>query len=145
MNTEQNGGMGELIIRVVGGGGAFPVDGAVVTVSGRETDSLSGVLYSLRTDESGLTDKISLPAPAGSLSLQPGTGIQPYSVYDIKVTRDGYVDSENAGVQIFDGITAIQTFNMIPQLSGNPHRTNSELPPSQGEDPQLKEVTKTDL
>ena len=139
-------GMGEFIIRVVSGGVAFPVEGAVVTVSGREENGMSGVVYSLRTDNSGLTPKISLPAPSGSLSLVPGTGVQPYSVYDIKVTKNGFLDSENAGVQIFDTITAIQTFQLIPQsFAGNGTRTNSPIPPSQGQDPQLKEVDKTDL
>ncbi len=145
MTEQQNSGMGELIIRASGGGGAFPIEGAVVTVSGREQDGVSGVIYSLRTDESGLTPRVGLPAPSGSLSLRPGVGIQPYSVYDIKVTKNGYEDSENASVQIFDGITALQYFNMIPQISGSPKRTNSSLPPAEDEYPQLKEVTENDL
>ena len=145
MNEENYPGMGEIIIRVVSGGGAFPIEGALVTISGREGEG-SGVVYSLRTDISGLTPKVSLPAPSGSLSLSPQSGIQPYSVYDIKVSKNGFLDSENASVQIFDSITAIQTFNMIPQWdSGNGLRTNSPLPPWEDSYPQLKEVEKADL
>lgn len=146
MTEEINGGMGEIVIRVVSGGVAFPVEGALVTVSGREEDGMSGVIYSLRTDESGLTPKVKLPAPSGDISLQPAVGIRPYSVYDIKVTKNGFYDSENASVQIFEGVTAVQTFQLIPQSYGeNNNRTNSPLPPSGGEYPRLKEVDKTDL
>ena len=147
MTEELNTSAGELIIRVVSGGVAFPVEGALVTVSSREDEEGGGgVIYSFRTDESGLTPKISLPAPSGELSLKPTVGIRPYSLYDIKVTKNGFYDSENAGVQIFEGITAIQTFQLIPQSYGeNNGRTNSPLPPSSGEYPQLKEVSEADL
>lgn len=146
MTAENYPGEGELIVRISGGGGAFPIEGALVTISGREEDGMSGIIYSLRTDNSGLTPKVSLPAPSGSLSLVPNVGVQPFAVYDLKVTKDGYLDAENASVQVFDGITAIQKFDLIPQTSnGNGLRTNSPLPPSQGQDPQLKEVEKQDL
>ncbi len=140
-------GEGKLIIRVSGGNGAFPIENAVVNVSGRNgNDEGSGIIYSLRTDESGLTDVVVLPAPSGSLSLSPGAGVQPYSVYDITVTKNGYLDSENAGVQIFDGVTAIQNFDMIPlQARQSGERTNDPLPPHLGENTQLKETEDFDL
>ena len=135
-------GEGKLVIRVTGGNGAFPIEGAIVTVSGRNGDDEgTGAIYSLRTDQSGLTETVTLPAPSGSLSLTPGSGVRPYSLYDITVTKNGYLDSENAGVQIFDGITALQTFDMIPlaaRQSGM--RTNDAMPPHPGENTQLKET-----
>ncbi len=149
MDQNNYPGEGKLIIRVTGGNGAFPIEGAVVTVSGRNGDEYpegSGVVYALRTDQSGLTDIITLPAPSGSLSLTPGSGVQPYSVYDITVSRNGYLDAETAGVQIFDGITAIQTFDMIPmQARQSGVRTNDPLPPHMGENTQLKETDDIDL
>jgi len=141
-------GEGKLIVRVTGGNGAFPIENAVVNISGRNGDDEgSGVIYSLRTDESGLTETVVLPAPSGSLSLTPGgSGVKPYSVYDITVSRNGYLDSENAGVQIFDGITAIQYFDMIPlQARQSGARTNDPLPPHMGENTILKETDDTDL
>ena len=140
-------GEGKLVIRVTGGNGAFPIENAVVNVSGRNSeDEGNGVIYSLRTDESGLTETVVLPAPIGSLSLTPQSGIRPYSVYDITVTKSGYLDSENAGVQIFDGITAIQTFDMIPlQARQSGKRTNDPLPYHTGENTQLKEIAEADL
>ena len=141
-------GEGKLIIRVTGGNGAFPIENAVVNVSGRNSsDEGNGIIYSLRTDQSGLTETVVLPAPAGSLSLTPaGSGVKPYSVYDITVTKNGYLDSENAGVQIFDGITAIQAFDMIPlQARQSGARTNDPLPYHMGENTQLKETDDSDL
>lgn len=143
---QQYPGMGELIVKVVSGGVAFPVDGALVTVSGRDKNGMSGVIYSLRTDESGATSAVALPAPERGLSLFPGLTSTPYSLYDIKVTKNGFLDSENGSVQIFDGVRAIQGIRMIPQLyDGTGTRTNSPLPPSNGELPQLKEVEETEL
>ena len=140
-------GEGRLIIRVTGGNGAFPIENAVVNVSGRKSDEDGGgILYSLRTNESGLTETVILPAPSGSFSLSPGNEVRPFSIYDITVSKNGYLDSENAGVQIFDGITAIQSFDMIPlQARQSGIRTNDSLPYHTGENTQLKEVDKADL
>ncbi len=140
-------GEGRLIVRVSGGNGAFPIKDAIVNISGRDGNDIgTGIIYSLRTDESGLTETVVLPAPSGSLSLSPGAGVQPYSLYDITVTKNGYLDRENAGVQIFDNITAIQSFDMIPlQARQSGTRTNSPLPPHMGENTQLKETDETDL
>ncbi len=147
MATQTYEGEGRLIVRVSGGNGAFPIEGAVVNISGRNgNEEGTGIIYSLRTDESGLTETVILPAPSGSLSLSPASGVQPYSVYDITVSKNGYLDSENAGVQIFDNVTAIQNFDMIPlQARQGGYRTNSLLPPHSGENTQLNETEETGL
>lgn len=108
-------GSGQLTVKVTEGGVTLPVKGAVVTISGRLSDDIgSGIIYTLKTDESGLTETVSLPAPDAAASLSPG-GDSPYGVYDIKVTAQGYVSAENAGTQIFDGVTALQYFSLIPE------------------------------
>ena len=108
-------GSGQLTVKVSEGGVTLPIRGAVVTVSGRLSDDIGGgIIYTLKTDESGLTETVSLPAPDAAESLSPG-GDSPYGVYDIRVTAPGYLSAENAGTQIFDGVTAIQYFSLIPQ------------------------------
>ena len=120
-------GSGQLTVKVSEGGVTLPIRGAVVTVSGRLSDDIGGgIIYTLRTDESGLTETVSLPAPDAAASLSPG-GDSPYGVYDIRVTAPGYLSAENAGTQIFDGVTAIQYFSLIPQ------REFSDLSPTTGE------------
>lgn len=120
-------GSGQLTVKVTEGGVTLPIRGAIVTISGRLSDnSGSGIIYTLKTDESGLTETVSLPAPDAAGSLSPG-GETPYGVYDIKVTAPGYISAENAGTQIFDGVTALQYFSLIPQ------REFSSLSQSTGE------------
>ena len=107
-------GSGQLTVKVTEGGVTLPIRGAIVTISGRlSDDSGSGIIYTLKTDESGLTETVSLPAPDAASSLSPG-GETPYGVYDIKVTSPGYISAENAGTQVFDGVTALQYFSLIP-------------------------------
>lgn len=110
MNEE---GRGYLRVRVLSAGGALPVENAVVIISDyNEPESGGSVLYSLRTDESGLTTTASLPAPPTSMSQSPGNG-QPYSLYNVTVMKDGYYTVENVGVMVFDEVVAIQPVNLL--------------------------------
>ncbi|MFR9195571.1 MAG: hypothetical protein ACLVK8_09675, partial [Ruminococcus sp.] len=43
------------------------------------------------TNESGETEKISLPVPAASLSLDSSETRKPYSTYDVSVYADGII------------------------------------------------------
>lgn len=107
-------GRGFLRIRVLSAGGALPVENAVVTISDYNGEASEGeILYSLRTDNGGLTQTASLPAPPASLSQQPGS-VQPYSLYNVTVLKDGYYTVENVGVMVFDQVVAIQPVNLIP-------------------------------
>lgn len=115
MNEE---GRGFLRIRVLSAGGALPVEGAVVLISDYNGEDSEGtLLYSLRTDEGGLTQTASLPAPPSLASQSPGNG-QPYSLYNVTVMKEGYYTVENIGVMVFDEVVAIQPVNLLP-LSEN--------------------------
>lgn len=102
---------GYLKISVSEAGGTIPIKGASVIIS--EYGNGSTTLYSLITNDSGLTKTVSLDAPSQSESLTPGS-YQPYSLYTIDVYLDGYYPIESVGVPIFAGITSIQPFNLIP-------------------------------
>ncbi len=106
-------GSGYLKLRVTSAGGALPVSGAVVTISEYTTDGSGEVLYSLRTNEGGLTDTVALPTVPASDSMRPGAE-RPYSVYSVIVKKDGYYPVEGVAVPIFDKIVALQPVNMIP-------------------------------
>ena len=109
-----------LKVQVSSAGGAFPVEDALVTV----TDSSGGAVASLRTDRSGLTPLLSLPAPSAALSQSPENGgVIPYATYTVQVTRDGYFSVEDYFVPVFDTVTSIQKVNLIRVFT---HRSVSE-------------------
>ena len=104
-------GSGILTVRATTGNGSFPVSGAAVYVS--EYTEGGSLLYSLRTGKDGLTPPISLDTPLKSESLSPNGKI-PYSEYLVTVKKEGYYTNENIGVPIFDGITSVQTADLLP-------------------------------
>ncbi len=119
---ENQTGTGYLKVRVTTVGRTIPISGAIVKITeySRETTENAGnsadvgeTLYSLRTDESGLTQTVSLPAPPASDSMKPGDPL-PYALYNVYVTYDGYYPVEGVGVPIFDNIVAVQPIMLIP-------------------------------
>ena len=118
-------GTGYLQIRVTSAGGAFPIKDAVVTVL---SDPLvngapSSVIRTLRTDTSGLTETVPLPAPSRTLSQSPGCG-KPYATYNIAVYKDGYYSVEGLGIPVFDGIVSTQAINLLPNDGLMPEKVN---------------------
>lgn len=108
---------GSLQIRAYTAGGAFPVKGAVVRITGAGEDN-SLVAYSLITDQDGITERVTLPAPTVNYSLSPNPAELPYSVYDVEITAPGYFTKRINGLTVFSGIHSVQQINMIPG-SGN--------------------------
>lgn len=120
-------GRGMLAVRVTAGLGTLPIEGAVVHIKPYSDTSNEGdVLFTLRTDSSGLTDRIMLQTPLRELSLSPGADILPYAEYNITVFKDGYRTSENIGVPVFDGIESVQTVNLLPLTDGGDESLNAE-------------------
>ncbi len=101
---------GYLKVSVTSGGAAYPVDGAIVLVKNGDG---GGVIYSLRTDSSGQTVTVPLPAKDGALSGSPGND-EPYRVYSVEVIKDGYHRSLINEVQSFDGVSATLPVNLVP-------------------------------
>lgn len=121
---EPTGGVGYLIVRVSTALGAIPLEDALVTIRGAEKEN-SDVIYSQKTNSSGITQKVSLRAPNIRESESPGYP-RPYSLYSVDVFRDGYLPLKLENVAIFDSITSIQPAVMIP-LSDNKY-TDSFTP-----------------
>ena len=91
--------------------GAIPVEGALVTVTdyGAEND----VLFTLRTDEGGLTETVSLLVPDAGQSLNPGSE-SPAGLYGITVRRAGYYPVEAVAVPIFPGVFSVLPVDLVP-------------------------------
>ena len=121
MNARNESGNGFLRVRVTEANGTLPVAGASVRITEYPAEDASAegmLLYSMRTDRDGLTPLVSLPAPPVEDSLKPGSA-QPYALYNISVTYDGYYPVENVGIPIFDRITAVQPVNLLPFTEGD--------------------------
>ncbi len=110
-------GMGGVVVRVTTASGAIPLEDALVTVREYRTGNGGDIVATLRTNSSGLTEKISLPAPPRSMSLSPGNG-KSYSSYIIQVDKDGYNMQQYINVPVFVGIVAVQNADLVP-LSEN--------------------------
>ncbi len=120
MNT-QNESIGFLIVNVNTANGALPVEDAMVTIYSSNVPSRSeenqflesNIIYTLKTNKSGKTEKVALQTKSKNLSLSPMTPI-PYDSYNITITADGFYDSSYLGVPIFQGITSLQNVSLIP-------------------------------
>lgn len=104
--------VGYLIVKVSTARGAIPLSDASVSIRGNTSDS-SGILYSLRTDRDGLSEKVALPAPSRSLSDVPGNP-SPFSTWNIDVFKDGYVPVSFQNVPVYSSIVSVQPAVLVP-------------------------------
>lgn len=116
MSNASNEGTGFLVVRVSSARGAIPLDGATVSIRGSNKEQ-SGIIYSVETDESGLTPRLPLPAPPRELSQSPNDSV-PYSLWSIDVFKKGFITAHYSGVPIYSGITSIQSAELIPLTEG---------------------------
>lgn len=104
---------GKLQVSVWAGNVVTPIQGAQVKI----TDSVEGsVIAELKTDSSGQTNTIELPAPPIEYSLREN-GNRPYSTYNVTVDADEFEKLHIGSVQILSGSTSIQSANLKLFLS----------------------------
>ena len=70
----------------------YPVKNARVTVFTGSPDNMT-VVDSCATDESGKTKEFLLNAPPKSLSMSSGAAALPYTLYNLRVSADGFLDN----------------------------------------------------
>ncbi len=121
--------MGYLTVRVTSGALAYPVEGAIVLIKNNDTESGdTGVIISRRTDGSGLTQSMTLPAADASLSESPGNE-SPFISYSVEVIKDGYYRSLINEVQLYEGISATLPVNLVPLGAGAFPYGGRDVPP----------------
>lgn len=108
---------GLLQINVVNIQNNFPIRNAKVTIS--YTGEPDRSIEEIRTNSSGQTEQVSLPAPPVEYSLEPSE-IQPYSEYNILVEAEGFQPLAIAGTEILADSTALQPAAMTPDTGGIP-------------------------
>lgn len=102
---------GTMRIGVVSSLGLIPIPGATVTIF--YTKEPDAPIATLTTDESGLTEEISLPTPPLAYSLHP-TDELPYSEYNIEVTAPDYEPVQVFGSELFADLLSLQPIRMNP-------------------------------
>ena len=113
----QNQSAGFLRIQAFAGPQTVPVSGAQVLVTHEFSDGTRRFAAG-QTDESGILDGITLPAPNGALAQNPGT-VQPYALYDIRVSHPDYRTEIYRQVPVFDGVKSIQPVRFLSSHTGS--------------------------
>ncbi len=116
---------GTLVVKTSAAGGSLPVENSTVRIR-NSSDSTKEVLYSLLTDNDGITPRVKLPAPPAGYSLSPTNQALPYGLYDIEVSSPEFYKQSIYNVAVFSGIDTILPVNMIPKSI----HTSSEPYPS---------------
>ncbi len=107
-------GVGYIVVQVYTADGAIPLADAGVILT-KDVEGGEELLRVLKTDRSGKTEAVSVPAPPAENSLTPD-GENRFSKYNIRVDYPGYYTLENVNVPVFEGQTSIQPMFMMPLL-----------------------------
>lgn len=111
----RNTSNGFLKVQVYSAQGAFPLKDARVVIS-KELGDQQKIFYEMVTDESGITQPVSLPAPDASHSFVVD-GIRPYENYNIEVSKQGFQTTLREGLPIFPGVVSLQPIQLRPLLA----------------------------
>ena len=103
---------GKLIVQARAGRGAVPVVGAVVTVYCPDSQE---PCLSVRTDMSGSTEELILPAP--NRDGMSNEQAPPYTAYKVDIDHPDYRPVTVLDVAVFSGITTRLPVTMIPPRS----------------------------
>lgn len=114
---EKNPAYGNLVFQVTGGQGAFPVAEADIVII-KDLDDTHAFSVTEKTDESGRTSGLYLPAPGRNLSQTPNNA-EVFAKYRAEVTAAGYVPVQIVDIPVFDGVVTIQPVDMRPNIGGN--------------------------
>lgn len=112
---EKNPFTGTLKVQAFRGNQAFPVPDVQVRVSRGFRDG-ERLFFEGATDENGIIDGITLPAPSRENSLSPD-GPLTTAVYDLSAQHPLY-QSRSVQLAIYEGITAIQPLRLLLKEEG---------------------------
>lgn len=113
---------GYLKVTVRTGSGAIPIAGNSVIVS-ETIDGKENLVKVLVTNDSGETDILRLPTYRNPTGNTP-EDYKAASLYNISVSSKGYFSEVSSGVSIFDGITSVQNFLLVPK----PFNLSTDVP-----------------
>ena len=107
----EKGSTGGLIAIVTALREIYPVKNAKVTIFTGNIDNMQ-IISTALTDESGRTPVFVLPTPPKSVSFEENSTVTPYSVYNMLVSAEGYLDNVHINIPVFSGVTSLQSSSM---------------------------------
>lgn len=116
--TPDVSGVGYIKAEVTTGGGAVPIENAVVLITKKENGK-TYLLKMLISDESGSTETVALPAPNVSFSETPDPTEKPFADYYISAYADGFYAENDMEVPVFSGVKSIQPIALIPRCGAD--------------------------
>ena len=90
--------LGSLKVEVVANKGSTPIPDATISIS--YAGEPEAVVEEVVSDESGMSESISLNTPPLEYSMEPSEN-QPFSQYTIQVTAPGYRPFTVSGIEVF--------------------------------------------
>ncbi|MGN1137305.1 MAG: hypothetical protein ACI4SF_13935 [Oscillospiraceae bacterium] len=114
--TPDESGTGYIKAEVTTGGGAVPIENAVVLIT-KKDGGKNYLLKMLITDESGSTETVALPTPNASFSETPSPEEKPFADYYISAYAEGFYAENDMEVPVFSGVKSIQPIALIPKAS----------------------------
>ncbi len=105
-------GVGSLVVNVTTLDQLYPVSGAVVSVFVGRDNERTEVDRDI-SDESGRTKLFNLSSPPKANSESAENTQPTYSLYNIAVTADGFIEQIYYGIPIFSGVTSIKVADLI--------------------------------
>ena len=109
----ESGNFGRIHFRAYAASEAIPIEGVAVRI----LNDRGEILYSLLTDEDGVTEAVSLPAPPVVFSLDSRSSDESFSLYEIEASKSGYYTKKIYNVPIFSGVETEMPINMIDYVS----------------------------
>ena len=106
---------GKLVVRVYATAAQLPLEGATVVVTTRNDRGKFDLISVQKTDRSGLTVPMDIPAPdAADSTMQNAAGEMAYRSCDVWAEHPGFAVMRVDGVQIFPGVVTRQDMELIP-------------------------------
>ena len=104
---------GYLRIRAFTASEAIPVPNVIIRVYGNEEQN-GGIDYSVKTERSGLSEIIELPAPDVIYSLAPNSAEQSFATYNVEISAEGFYPKLLSDVNVFSGILSLLPVELVP-------------------------------
>lgn len=109
-------GVGRLVVIVTSVRGIYPVENVKVSVFTGEGEK-EQIIAELTTDKNGKTPPFVLETPKKEFAEAPEPAVRPFALYNVRTVADGFVMTENYNVAVFDGVTSLQTVELVPVSS----------------------------